>query len=105
MYLVCDPLENCTLCSDSEVDRRRLHVLSTAQAEAEVQRLRESTRLCGLFFGGGLVMGRGRRTKRTMVASWARRGVIVLCFWFLFSFLIVVPSYLLVHSICTKKLD
>lgn len=29
--------------------------------------------------------------------------VIVLCF--LFSFLMVVPSYLLVHSICTKKLD
>lgn len=31
--------------------------------------------------------------------------VIVLCFLFFFFFLMVVPSYLLVHSICTKKLD
>lgn len=30
-----DPLEICTLCLDSEVESRHLHVLSTAQADAE----------------------------------------------------------------------
>lgn len=30
-----DPSEDCTLCLDSEVESRRLHVLSAAQAGAE----------------------------------------------------------------------
>lgn len=58
-------------------------------------------RLTGLFLGesGG---GRGHHTGR-MVAL-ARWGLLY-CVFVLFSLIIVVPSYLLVHSICTKKLD
>lgn len=89
--------DNCTLCLDSEVEDSCLHVLSTAQADAESSYPRGSA----VCFHWGLVMGRGRHSERVAaVARW-----VLLCCVFLFFFYMVVPSYLLVHSICTKKLD
>lgn len=77
------PLENCTLCLDSEVETRSLHVSSTAQADAESSVPAWSTRLCGrpVCFGedwsGGTVV---------IPNVWWRwlDGVIVLCFCFSF---------------------
>jgi len=87
-------LENCTFSLDSE----SLHASSTA-ADAERSGPARSTRTGRLW--GGLVGGRGHYTK-----VWWHWLDGVYCIVFLFNFfLIVVPSYLLVHSICTKKLD
>lgn len=91
---------------DSEVENRSLHVLSTAQAGAESSVTAWSTWLCGwlVCFGGGLVRGRGHHTPDVW---WRWLDGLLYCVYvfFFFFFLIVVPSYLLVHSICTKKLD
>lgn len=85
---------------DSKVGSRSLHVLSTAQADAESSVTAWPTRLCGWpvcfeeDLSGGMVV------VPNMWWHWLNG---VYCIVFLF--LIVVPSYLLVHSICTKKLD
>lgn len=95
-----DRLENCTLCLDSQVESRSLRVVFSSGRCWEFSKLHKALQLIGLFCCG-LVRGYGHHTK--CVVALARWGYcIVFCFSF---FLIVVPSYLLVHSICTKKLD
>lgn len=98
------PLENCTFCLDSAVEFRCLHVLSTAQADAESSVTAWFTRLCSwlVCFWGGLFRGHGHHTERMVALD---RWGLLYCVFVLFFVLIVVLSYLLVHSICTKKLD